>query len=230
MVAFLNAGVDPVLRERAPYAVQGGDVAHHVVDPQGLVGVDPWRAAPLSEVFDVLADAAGRPWLLALPQPGRLAPLRGPGELLRSALGAGVAIVATGGGLGLVPHRIGPALQWEVLPAEQPGAAPTAYEAERELSETILRAARDLTALDVAGGTRPQDGALELPPGYPARQRVAADRAARLWTACTAALADDGGSISAFEADRRRASLTAVRDAAAQALTASVSWLGVEHP
>jgi hypothetical protein len=231
MVSFLNAaGADPTLRERAPYVVQGGDVAHHVVDPQGLVGVDPWRAEPLAEVFDALVDHPGRPWLLALPGPGRLAPLQGPVELVRSALAAGVVLLAAGGGLALVPHRVGPALQWEVLPAERPGAVPTSYEAERELSETILRAARELAGLDVAGGERPKDAAVLIAPGYPARQRVAADRAARLWTACSAALADDGGSISAYEAERRRAALRSVRDAAGQALIASVSWLGVERP
>lgn len=230
MVSYLNAaGIDSIHREPAPFAVQGPDVAHHVVDPRGLIGVDPWRAEALADVFDALVDHPGRPWLLALPSPGRLAPLQGPPELIRSALAAGMVVVATGGGLALVPHRVGPALQWEVLPAERPGAVPTAYEAERELSETVLRAARQLRKLDVAGGDRPKDTAIDLAPGYPARQRVAADRAARLWTAATAALGDDGTSISVYEADRRRAALQAVRDAAGQALIASVSWLGVKH-
>ena len=81
----------------------------------------------------------------------------------------------------------------------------------------------------MAGGRRPKDRRSCSRPGYPPRQRVAADRAARLWMACSVALADDGTSISAYEADRRRAALRAVRDAAAQALVASVSWLGVEQ-
>ncbi|WP_344812979.1 hypothetical protein [Microlunatus aurantiacus] len=230
LVSYLNAAaLDPRLRERAPFAVQGTDLAHHVVDPQGLIGVDPWAAAPLPEVFEELLAHPGRPWLLALPGPGRLAPLQGPPELVRAALAAGSAVVATGGGLALVPHRVGPALQWEVLPAERPGAVPTAYEAERELSETVLRAARDLTDLDVAGGRRPKDTVLELAPGYPPRQRLAADRAARLWLASAAALDGDGTSISVYEADRRRAALLSVREAAAQALVAAVSWLGVEQ-
>lgn len=227
LVTYLNAaGTDPTLRERAPYAVQGSDVAHHVVDPHGLVG-DPIRGAePLAEVFDALVEQPGSPWLLALPSPGRLAPLQGPPQLVRAALAAGTAVVASGGGLALVPHRVGPAVQWEVLPAERPGVPPTAYEAERELSETILTAARELADLDVAGGARPADGALELAPGHPARQRLAADRAARLWTACSVALDDDGTSISVYEADRRRAALRSVRDAAGQALIAAVSWSG----
>ena len=230
LVTYLNAaGLDPTLRERAPFAVQGPDLAHHVVDPQGLLGVDPWTAVPLAEVFDELLVRPVGPWLLALPGPGRLAPLQGPPELVRAALATGLAVVATGGGLALVPHQVGPALQWEVLPAERPGAVPTAYEAERELSETVLRAARELAELDVAGGRRPRDTALELAPGYPPRQRVAADRAARLWLACTAALDSDGSSISVYESDRRRAALRSVREAAAQALVASVSWLEAEQ-
>ncbi|HEU5486961.1 MAG TPA: hypothetical protein VFU98_18810 [Microlunatus sp.] len=230
LVSYLNAaGVDPALREPAPFAVQGGDVAHHVVDPHGLVGIDPWRAEPLAEVFDTLVDHPGRPWLLALPSPGRLAPLKGPPELVSSALAVGVVVVASGGGLALVPHPVGPALQWEALPAERPAAVPTSYEAERVLSETVLQAARELTDLDVAGGVRPEDTALTLAPGYPARQRVAADRAARLWAASSAALSDDGSSISAFEADRRRAVLRSVHEAAGEALIAAVSWLGAER-
>jgi hypothetical protein len=228
LVSYLNAaGLDPTLRERAPFAVQGADLAHHVVDPRGLIGVDPWAAVPLPEVFDDLLAQPGRPWLLALPGPGRLAPLQGPPDLVRVALAAGMAVVASGGGLALVPHQVGPALQWEVLPAERPGAVPTSYEAERELSETVLQAARQLADLDVAGGRRPKDLAVELAPGYPPRQRVAADRAARLWLACSVALEGDGASISVYEADRRRAALRSVREAAAQSLIASVSWLGV---
>jgi hypothetical protein len=182
---------------------------------------------PLPEVFDELLAQPGRPWLLALPGPGRLAPLQGPPELVRAALAAGMAVVASGGGLALVPHQVGPAVQWELLPAERPGAVPTTYEAERELSETVLHAARELADLDVAGGRRPKDLAVELAPGYPPRQRVAADRAARLWLACSIALEGDGSSISVYEADRRRTALRSVREAAAQSLIAAVSWLGV---
>ena len=111
--------------------------------------------------------------------------------------------MASGGGLALVPHQVGPALQWEALPAHRPGSVPTSYEAERDLSETVLRVARELAGLEVAGGERPAETDVVLAPGYPPRQRVAADRAARLFTACSVALADDGGSISAYEADRR---------------------------
>ena len=198
-----------------------------MVDPQGLIGVDPWTAVPLPEVFDEFLAQPGRPWLLALPGPGRLAPLQGPPELVRAALATGIAVVTSGGGLALVPHQVGPALQWEVLPAERPGAVPTTYEAERELSEMVLQAARELADLDVAGGRRPTDLAIELAPGYSPRQRVAADRAARLWLACSVALEGDGTSISVYEADRRRAALRSVREAAAQSLIAAVSWLGV---
>ena len=40
-------------------------------------------------------------------RPGALAPLRGPAALNRAALEHGEAVVASDGGLGLVPHRVG---------------------------------------------------------------------------------------------------------------------------
>lgn len=131
MVGYLNAAAaDPTLRERAPFAVQDRDVAHHVVDPQGLVGVDPWQAESLADVFDALVDHPGRPWLLTLPAPGRLAPLQGPPELLRAAVAAEVAVVASGGGwrwcrTGSDPPCSGRCCRPSAL------TVPTAYEAER---------------------------------------------------------------------------------------------------
>lgn len=229
LVSYLNAaGTDPSLRQVAPLAVRGEDVAHHVVDPRGLIGGPAEGAVPLADVFETLLGAGGRSWLLALPDPGRLAPLRGPPELVRAALATGVAAVAATGALALVPYRVGPAVQWLVLPAEPPAAIATGYEAERELSETVLRAAAELGRLDVAGGQRPGFPGLELAPGTPARQRAAADRAVRLRIACTAALAEDGTAISAYEADRRRTALRDVREAAGQALSAALRWPGAE--
>ena len=70
---------------------------------------------------------------------------------------------------------------------------------------------------------RPTTG-LRLPTAYPNRQRLAADRAARLYVACEAALADDGSSLSSYEADVRARELRVVRDAARTALCAAVTW------
>jgi len=116
-------------------------------------------------------------------------------------------------------------VQWRVHAAARPFAPPTLYEAERELSEAVLRAATTLTRLDVAAGTRPRlDDGPALAPGYPQRARLAADRAARLLAACDEALSTDGASITLYEAETRSRELRVVRTAAGQALCAAAGW------
>ena len=175
LVVNLNAALHGRLAaERAAAEVIGPDVAHHLVDPEGLLGLDPFRATELDDGLDRLLAAEPDRWLLALPVPGALGPLRGPVELNTAALAAGEAAVAAGGGLALVPQRVGQAVQWRVHAAARPFAPPTLYEAERELSEAVLRAATTLTHLDVAVG-------LPAPAGRRAgpRPRLPAPRAAR---------------------------------------------------
>ena len=211
--------------ERAAAEVIGPDVAHHLVDPEGLLGLDPFRATELDDGLDRLLAAEPDRWLLALPVPGALGPLRGPVELNTAALAAGEAAVAAGGVIALVPQRVGQAVQWRVHAAARPFAPPTLYEAERELSEAVLRAATTLTHLDVASGARPRlaDGPA-LAPGYPARARLAADRAARLLAAIDEALTTDGAAITLHEAEVRSRELRVVRTAAGQALCAAAGW------
>jgi hypothetical protein len=212
--------------EQAERAILGPDVAHHVVDPDGVLGLDPLQASTLDAGLERLRELEREGWFLALPVPGSLAPLRGPAAFNSAALEQGEAVVASSAGVGLVPMRLGPAVQWRVFPAERPLAPASPYDAERALNEVILSAAAALSQLDVAGGPRPAEvtGPL-LAPGYSNRQRATADRAARLLVACDAALNHDGASISAFEADRRAAELRLVRARAGEALGAAVSWL-----
>lgn len=210
--------------ERRVRGIVGPDVAHHVVDPDDLLGLGGLHALPLDEALPVLASSEPQLWALTLPTPGRLGGLRGPIGLNVAALDQGIAVVAATAGLALVPYRVGPAVQWRAFPAEQPALPMNPYDAERELSESVLRATATLTQLDVAAGSRPADPDLQLPAGYPNRQRLAADRALRLLAACDAALSDDGASISAYEADVRSRELRAVRDAARTALCAAVTW------
>ena len=226
LVVNLNAVLHTRLTaERAAAEVIGPDVAHHLVDPDGLLGLDPLRATDLDEGFGPLLAAETDRWLLALPVPGALGPLRGPVELNTAALTAGEAVVAAGGGVALVPHRVGPSVQWRVHTAARPFTPPTLYEAERQLSEAVLRAATTLTHLDVAAGTRPrEDRGTALAPGYPARARLAADRAARLLAACDEALTTDGAAITLHEAEVRSRELRVVRTAAGEALCAAAGW------
>ncbi len=209
----------------AAAAVVAGDVAHHVVDPDDLLGLDPLAATPLAGALPAILSREPEMWLLALPAPGALAPLRGPAPLNLAAVEAGEAVVAAGGGLALVPHVVGQGVQWRAHRAERPFAPPSSYEAERVLGESVLQAAETLARLEVAGGSRPRDGGTVLAPGYSPRQRVAADRAARLLGACDAALLSDGGALSVHEAEVRARELRRLRRAAADALCAAASWM-----
>ncbi len=227
MTANLNSLIrgqqTPAQAERA---IVGPDVVHHVVDPDGVLGLDPLQASTLDAGLERLRDVEREGWFLALPVPGTLAPLRGPAQFNSAALEQGEAVVASSAGVGLVPLRLGPAVQWRVFHAERPLAPASPYDAERALNEVILTAAETLGQLDVAAGPRPAEaeGPL-LAPGYSSRQRATAERAARLLAMCDAALDHDGASISAFEAERRAGELRRVRTLAGEALGAAVSWL-----
>ncbi len=227
----LTANLNSMIRgaqtaEQAERVVVGTDVAHHVVDPDHLLGLDPLRASPLDEALGLLKTAEREAWFLGLPTPGALAPLRGPAPFNQAALAQGEAVVASTAGIGLVPFQVGSAVQWRVYAANRPFAPETPYEAERLLNETLLVAAAALARLDVGAGTRPDAPPdIALARGYGRRQLTTAERAARLIAACDAALADDGASISSFEAETRGQELRRLRAAAKVALVSAVSWL-----
>jgi hypothetical protein len=227
----MTANLNSIIRgqqsiEQAERAIVGGDVAHHVLDPAGVLGLDPLRASTLDEALEPLVNAERGVWFLALPVPGSLAPLRGPAAFNLAALEQCEAVVASSAGLGLVPIRVGQAVQWKVFRAEHPLAPSSPYEAERALNEVIIDAASTLSRLDIPSRAWPKlPDAAVLAPGYSPRQRATVERAARLLTACDAALLNDGGSISVFEADRRAQELRRVRAKAGEALGSAVSWL-----
>lgn len=107
------------------------------------------------------------------------------------------------------------------------GAAVRAGLAVRGLNEAVLGAAKTLAQLDLAAGSRPRDLADEtLAPGYSPRQAATVNRTRYLLRVCDAALSDDGGSLSAYEAELRSRTLRAVRAAASTALCTACSWLG----
>lgn len=226
LASYLNALNHAQLSaEVAASAITEPDVAHHVIDQDGRTGLEPLAAHPLETALPALQDTEPDSWLLALPIPGALGPLRGPQELNEAALQAGEAVIAATGGSGLVPYRVGPAVQWRVFPAERPFPAVAPSDAERMLNEAILTATPALDELEVASGSRPRrDFQISLAPGYSSRQEATAERASRLLQACDAALQDDGAAISSFEIDRRRRLLQQVRAAASDAFCAAVSF------
>lgn len=226
MTANLNAlAYRRVEVSRAAEAIQGTDVAHHVLDPDGVLDLDRESAAGLPTALVLLAGTERQGWTLGLPTPGSLPPLRGPRPLNEAALRAGEVVLAVSAGIALVPLRVGRAVQWRLFRAERPLAPVSPYEAERTLNEAVLVAARTLTALDVAAGSRPSGTAsVRLAPGYSSRQVATINRTLYLRAACDAALSDDGASVSAFEADARLRILRTLRAAADNALCAACSW------
>ena len=232
MTAHLNALVRRLVDVRAATAaIQADDVAHHVLDPEGVLGLDPRGATSLDSALVALVGAERVGWALGLPAPGALPPLRGPQQLNEAALQAGEVVVASSGGVALVPLAVGRAVQWRAFPAERPFAPASTYEAERALNESVLGAARVLTQLDLAAGARPRgQRQAGLAPGYSPRQVATANRARYLLLACDAALRDDGGSVSSYEVAARARALRMVRAAANQALCTACSWVDLAPP
>lgn len=208
-------------------AVVGDDAAHDVL---GLPGTED--SVPLILALGALraerATAAG----LALPDPGDPLALGGPPAFNAEALEVGEAVVLSGVDLGLVPARAGRGVVWRCLPAHERRPVPDLAEADTELRATLPRVADALAVLDVARW-RPEvadelmnlrRGAdLELPTGTSARVRRMVALALRCRGIVALALADDGGAITAAEAEQRRATLLPLDRAARRALVAACS-------
>lgn len=228
LTVALNAMIStPLSVAEAVAVIQGEDVAHHVVDPEDRLGLGEDGAVALTAALPAIAAREPEMWVLALPVPGAAGALRGPAPLTVDALAVGEVVVAAGAGLGLVPHRVGPAVQWRIWPAEPPVPPPSPTEADRELSEIVITAADALSRLEVAAGMRPSGPVrVAAAPGLTTRQSARIDRALRLLEACAVALESDGAAISAFEADARARELRRVHGAAAAALCATASWAG----
>lgn len=214
-----NVGPDDLLD-----AVLDTDVAHRVLAEDGVTGgLVPTLAALRREG----ATQVGA----AFPVSGDPCGLGGPRELTDAALDAGEAVVVAEAGAALVPHRVGPTVDWRLLPAS-PRQLVDVGEADRDLRATLLSAANLLAELDVARW-RPEvadrlmnlraHDPLSAPPGVPARCVDLAARAMRARQVVDLALEDDGGAFSAAEAQRRRDALDPLARAARRGLVAACS-------
>jgi hypothetical protein len=177
------------------------------------------------------ADAIGA----AIPAEGDPVGLGGPAAFNAAALEAGEAVVAVDAGAfalhGLVPERVGAAVTWSVMAAER-RQLPDVGEADRALRAALPEAADRLAALQVARW-RPEvaDRLLNLrhrprlaaPPGVPPRCVELAARGLQALDIVVLALADDGGALTAHEAEARRAALLPLGRAARRALVAAAS-------
>jgi len=209
-------------------AVVDQDATHLVVFP----GSDP---EPLMTGLGRLradgADALGA----ALPAEGDPVGLGGPAAFNAAALDVGEAVVAVDAAAfalhGLVPARVGAAVTWSVMGAER-RQLPDVGEADRSLRSALPEAADALAALEVARW-RPEVAdrlmnlrhrpRLEAPPGVPPRCVELAARGLQALEIVALALVDDGGALTAAEAEARRAALLPLGRAARRALVAAAS-------
>ncbi len=202
--------------------VGSGDVVHLVETGAGpeplIIGLGRLRARG--------ATGAGA----ALPVPGDPVGLAGPADFNRAALEADEAVLLDDAGIGLVPERVGSSVTWHALPATTRRPTIDPGEADRALRAALPRAADDLAALDVARW-RPEvadallnlrrEQHLDLPPHVAARSARMLVLGLRCLDIVALATQDDGGALTALEADRRRAALDELGAAARRAVVAA---------
>ena len=205
-------------------AVLGEDATHVVA---GLPGVSEsvTLTLALAELRATGADGVG----IALPAAGDPVGLGGPASFNAAALEEGEAVVC--GALGMVPHRVGAAVEWTAY-AAGPRQLTDVGDADRGLRLALQQAATALADLDVARW-RPEaaDALLNLhhrpalapPAGTPGRCGDLAARSLQALAIVDLALEDDGGALSATEAAVRRAALQPLGAAARRGLVAACS-------
>ena len=207
-------------------AIVGTDAAHDVRNGSGdleplILALGRFRAAG--------AISAG----VALPVPGDPLGLAGPPAFNATALEVEEAVLLPGLALGLLPSRVGSGVVWDAVPAETRRQVPDLSEVDTLLRHAVVAAAEALAALDVARWRpevadklmalrRPVD--LRLPPGTSERVIRVLGLASRCRRVVQLALADDGGAVSAYDADRRRDALMPLDHAARRAVVAACSF------
>lgn len=208
----------------AATAIRGQDPHHLVV---GLAGDE---GLPLTEAISRL-----RPLLdsvaLALPVPGDPVGLGGPADFNLAALESGEAVALVGTSYGLVPEVDARTVLWRLT-----DAAPVPYVDSREtalqLQQTLLEVTQRLVAMDVASWQPEIPDLLmnlrhrpppPLPPGVEQRRAEAIDRALVCLEVVDLARCDDGGALSAGEAQARMAALEDLDRASRRALVGACS-------
>ena len=209
-------------------AIVADDAAHDVV---GLPGSDD--ALPLIVALGLLRSHRAAGAGIALPVPGDLLGLAGPSTFNLEVVEVGEAVVLDGADLGLVPHRTGAGVVWRCHQAVSHRQLPDPSEADRALRLALLETTEVLGDLDVARW-RPEvaDELMALRRSadftFPDDMAPRAVRLASLSTRCRTivdlALEDDGGSVTAAEADARRRALAPLDHAARRGLVAACTY------
>ena len=206
-----------------------GDAAAH--DVLGLP--DRPDAVPLILALGLLRAEGGRSAGLALPAPGDPLGLAGPADFNSEVIEVGQGVVVAGAGLGLVPHRVGAGVQWQCHPAVTERQVPDPSEADSALRRALLECTQRLADLEVARW-RPEVADelmalrrhvdLAFPVGMAPRAVRLAGLAARCRTIVELALEDDGGCVTAAEADSRKEALRPLDQAARRGLVAACAF------
>lgn len=170
---------------------------------------------------------------LALPIPGDPLGLGGPVAFTTAAVEVGEAVLVPERGLGLLPepHREAAAatlvgVRWHTsAPVVAAEPDDSLGPAETAVRLALIAAADELTDLDVAaGGVRPRPPGGQrrhLPPGTDGRAAHLLQTADRMLDTVAAALANDGGALTAGQAAHRRAVLQPLEHAARRAVLAA---------
>jgi hypothetical protein len=212
-------------------AVIGTDATHTVSGLAALgLGGEPGVADALVTGLGRLRAEGTTALGAAFPAEGDPVGLGGPHDFNAAALDAGEAVVADAG-IGLVPVRVGAVIEWTAHRAAR-RQLPDVVEADRLLRTTLLETAQALADLEVARW-RPEvaDRLLDLrhrpqlhpAPGVPARCVDLAARGLQAREIVDLALEDQGGALTAYEVEARRAALVPLDRAARRALTAAGS-------
>lgn len=207
-------------------AAIAGEGVHHVV---GLP--DEPEPVPLGLALGLLRRAGATRAALALAVPGDLVGLAGPPELNAAALDAGEAVVVEGAGVALVPRTAGRGTVWTMHQAQTRRPLPDPQEAAVTLRQQLLAAANTLAALDVARW-RPEvaDELIDLratrmryaaPAGLDSAAHALLEQGLRCLRIVDLAGEDDGGAVSAGEAEARRSALLPLARAARRAVVAA---------
>ena len=220
--------------------LRGHVVADHLID--AVVDQDAVHLMALQETPEPLMTGLGAlrsegvdAFGAAMPAEGDPVGLGGPAAFNTVALEVGEAVLALDAAgfvvRGLVPERVGAAVTWRALPAQR-RQLPDVGEADRALRAALLEAADALAALDVARwrpdvadrlmNLRHRPG-LAAPPGVPPRCVELAARGLQALEIVDLALEDDGGALTAHEAQTRRAAIAPLGRAGRRALVAAAS-------
>jgi len=213
-------------------AIVGHDAAHDVA----LAIDDDPQVQSLIIALGMLRRRGASGAGIALPVPGDPLGLAGPGSFNVEVVEAGEGVVLDGADLGLVPQRVGAGVMWTCYPAVSRRQLPDPSEADTTLRATLLRTTDQLAELDVARWRpevadelitlrRPVSSAdQEFPDAMAPRAVRLAVLAVRCRAIVELALVDEGGSITAAEADARRRALTPLDHAARRGLVAACAF------